>query len=138
MAVELFDYAESAADALELLQEFGSQIVLKRAVPGTGPAHNPGPPTWVTYSAFAAILPASKGTIEAFDNRLEGGTLIEEKLRFVLMATEITRTSEEGPATIEPQALDVLTFQGRDWTVLGQTPLNPAGVPVLYRMGVKR
>lgn len=137
-----FDYIESQKDADELLKEFGRGITISRQVPG--PPLNPkepwipGPPVTATYTASAVVLPASKGTIEAFDNRLENGTLIDERLRYVLMSPLMTRTSVAGPATIEPQSLDVLTFDGHDWTVLGCTPLNPAGVPVLFPMGVKR
>lgn len=133
-----FDYAKSAATAQRLLKKFGRQIEIKRSVPGNGPPHNPGPASWITYSATAATLPASKGTIEAFDNRLDGGTLIDERLRYVIMSPQMTRTSASGPETIEPKSTDVLTFDGHKWTVLGCTPLNPAGTPVLYPMGVKR
>jgi hypothetical protein len=133
-----FNYAKSAATAQRLLAKFGRSIVLKRNVAGTGPAHDPGAPTSIAYAVSAAVLPASKGTIEAFDNRLESGALVDEKLRYVLMSTKMLRTSEAGPDAIEPKSGDVLTFDGHDWTVLGCTPLNPAGTPVIYRMGVKR
>ncbi|MBK3745886.1 hypothetical protein G3A39_42820 [Paraburkholderia aspalathi] len=133
-----FNYAKSQATAQRLLTKFGREIIITRKLPGTGPPHNPADPTLITYQATAAILPASKGKIEAFDNRLEGGTLIDEKLRYVLMSPKLTRTSAAGPDTIEPQSLDVLTVDGHDWTVLGCTPLNPADVPVLFPMGVKR
>lgn len=133
-----FNYARSQATALRLLTKFGRSVTLKRSVPGNGPPHNPGEPTWISYSATAAVLPASKGTIEAFDNRLEGGSLIEERLRYVLMAPQMARSSGVGPDTIEPRSGDVLEFDGVAWTVLGCTPLNPAGTPVLYPMGVRR
>lgn len=133
-----FNYAKSQATADRLIAKFGREITIKRSVPGAGPAHNPGAHTWITYKAKAAVLPASKGTIEAFDNRIEGGTLIEEKLRYILMSAKLTRVSEEGPDTIEPKSTDVLSFDGGDWVVLGCTPLNPAGVPVYYPMGVRK
>lgn len=136
-----FDYIESQQDADELLKEFGRGITISRAMAGTSDPATPwipGEPTIAVYTVAAVVLPASKGTIEAFDNRLENGTLIDERLRYVLMSPLMTRTSVAGPATIEPQSLDVLTFDGHDWTVLGCTPLNPAGVPVLFPMGVKR
>lgn len=137
-----FNYAKSQATAQRLLARFGRSITLKRTIPGsTEPPYapwNPGPATQATYSVTAAVLPASKSTIEAFDNRLDGGTLIDEKLRYVVMSPQMTRTSDAGPASIEPKSLDVVTFDGSDWTVLGCTPLNPAGIPVLYPMGVKR
>lgn len=124
-----FNYAKSQATAERLLKKFGRPVTLKRQVPG-GPAWDPGVPTWQEYPAIAAVLPYAKGTIEAFDNRLEGGTLIEERLRYVLM-------SPVG-LPIEPKSGDRVNFDGHDWTVLGCTPLNPAGTPVLYPMGVKR
>lgn len=138
MAVEKFDYLEAQEDARELLEEFGREITISRAISGYGPAHNPGQSHVITGLATAVVLPASKGTIEAFDNRIEGGTLIDEKLRYVMMLPKIVKTSPFGPEAFEPQSLDVLTFDGYDWTVLGCTPLNPAGTPVLYSMGVKR
>lgn len=133
-----FNYAGSQATAQRLLARFGRDITISRRIPGSGPPQNPGPATLITYRATAVILPASKGTVEAFDNRLESGTLIDEKLRYVLMSPKLTRVTAEGSETIIPQSLDLLTFDGHDWTVLGCTPLNPAGVPVLFPMGVKR
>jgi hypothetical protein len=140
-----FDYARAQATADRLLAKFGSnkgdaprKIRIKRLIPGDGPSHNPGAPTAVEYEASAVVMPASKGTIEAFDNRYQGGSLIDEKLRYVMMSPFMTRISEEGPASIEPKSGDVLTFDSYDWTVIGSTPLSPAGVPVLFPMGVKR
>ncbi|PWJ80639.1 hypothetical protein C7441_112181 [Pseudaminobacter salicylatoxidans] len=135
-----FNYAKSQATAERLLKKFGRSLLISREFSEADPAKpwEPGVAYTATYLAFAAVLPASKGTIEAFDNRLEGGTLIDERLRYVLMSPVMTRTSTLGPDIIEPQSLDVLTFDGREWTVLGCTPLNPAGPAVLYPMGVKR
>jgi len=135
-----FNYAKSQATAQRLLAKFGRPITIRREVNEADPTKpwEPGETYTISYMATAAVLPASQGTIEAFDNRLEGGTLIDERLRYVLMSPVMTRTSEQGPDSIEPQSLDVLTFDGHDWVVLGCTPLNPAGTPVLYPMGVKR
>lgn len=137
-----FNYARAQQTALRLLQKFGRQIALKRSIAGsTEPpysAYNPGPATQASYTCTAASLPASKGTIEAFDNRLEGGTLIDENLRYVLMAPQIERTSETGDEAIVPKSGDVLEFDGSQWTILGNTPLNPAGTIILHQMGVRR
>ena len=141
MAVVPFDYLESQADADELLEEFGRTIHIRREAPG-----EPNPETpWVPvvpvatrYSALAVVLPASQGTIEAFDNRMEGGSLLEERLRYVLMSARMTRVSEVGATSIEPKSTDIVEFDGHSWRVLGCTPLAPAGVPVIYPMGVQR
>lgn len=135
-----FNYAKSVATAQRLLAKFGRSITISRDISDANPGKPwvPGETCTAVYSATAAVLPASKGTVEAFDNRLDGGTLIDERLRYVLMSPVMTRTSALGPDSIEPQSLDVLTFDGHAWTVLGCTPLNPAGTPVLFPMGVKR
>lgn len=135
-----FDYAKAARTAERLIGRFGRPqgVTLKRMVPGSGPDWNPGPPSWITYTCTAVILQASKGTIEAFDNRLERGSLIDEKLRYVVMSPQMVRTSATGPDHIEPKSTDILEFDGSTWTVLGCTPLNPAGTPVYYPMGVRR
>ncbi len=135
-----FNYAKSQATAERLLKKFGRQITIRREIIEANPDRpwEPGAVYTATYTATAAVLPASRGTVEAFDNRLENGSLIDERLRYVLMSPVMAKTSNLGPDVIEPQSLDVLTFDGHDWTVLGCTPLNPAGTPVLYPMGVKR
>lgn len=137
-----FNYARAQQTAKKLLTKFGRQITLKRSSPGSTlppySPYSPGPATQVSYTCTAACLPASKGTIEAFDNRLEGGTLIDENLRYVLMAPQIVRTSETGDDNVTPHSGDVLEFDGDKWTVLGNTPLNPAGTIVLHQMGVRR
>lgn len=81
------------------------------------------------------VLPASKGTIEAFDNRLVSGTLIEQNLRFLKIAAVGPNML---PLEFEPFAGDWTFFEGSRWRALGSTPINPAGVPLLYNVAVER
>lgn len=110
----------------------GREIGLARQTPGTGPSHNPGPGTWVEVSPspVGVVLPASKGTIQAFDNRVKSGELVDEKLRFVIIAAK--------GLPFEPKSGDRLTFDDADWIALGCTPLNPTGIPIYYGLGVRR
>lgn len=124
------DYAALAEDAAASIAEAGRAITVRRysrtvdKVTGTGT----GTPQEGTLTCL--VLPASQGTIQAFDNRLEGGTLVDEKLRFILAAAH--------GAPFEPQSNDELEFDGATWRILGCTPLNPAGTPLLYRIGAMR
>lgn len=125
-------YDSMADTALAKIQQFGREVQISRPTqsssdPVTGTVVNGAP---VTGTLKVLVLPASKGTIEAFDNRLQGGTLIDEKLRFILAAAK--------GAPFEPASLDELTFDGQTWQVLGCTPLSPAGTPLLYRIGAMR
>lgn len=124
-----FDYARSRATADRLIVRFGRAVPIKRAQPAGNP-WDPPLGALSVYEAKAAVLPASQGTIEAFDNRLEGGTLIEENLRFLLMSAEMKKVEGVGPDAIEPKSGDVVHFDGERWVVLGCTPMNPAGTAV--------
>jgi hypothetical protein len=82
----------------------------------------------VSFITTAAILPASSGTVEAFDNRLENGSLANREVRYVLAAAL--------GATFVPASLDEIEFDSEVWEVLGCTPLNPGGIDVTFGMGV--
>ena len=134
-----FDYQKSQRTAERLILKFGQPrvIQLARFIPASGPASNPTPQGHAApIDVNAVVLPASKGTIEAFDNRLEGGTLIDEKLRYVIISPLDPHTG----ATIapDPKSLDHLLFDGHKWVILGCTPLNPSGIPVYFPVGCKR
>lgn len=124
---------QDAQDALEMLEEAraeGDAAVLTFKRGGTG-TYNPetgeieGGET--TFTGTAVILPASQGTVQAFDVRFEGGTLIESRLRALLIAAH--------GMTHEPAPGDKVTFpDGKIGTLLGCTPLNPDGAnPIIYQ-----
>lgn len=124
-------YDEMADMALEMLAEFGRVIQLSRTVggdydPDTGTTGG----STESENATVVILPASNGTVQAFDIRYENGTLIEQNLRALTIAAK--------DLTWVPIAGDKATFDGSDWTFIGCTPVNPAGTPVVYKAAVKR
>ncbi|MDU4249007.1 hypothetical protein [Pseudomonas sp.] len=124
-------YDEMADMALEMLAEFGRVIQLSRVVGGDyDPDTGTSGGSTETQDATVVILPASNGTVQAFDIRFENGTLIEQNLRALTIAAK--------DLAWVPIAGDKATFDGSDWTFIGCTPVNPAGTPVVYKAAVKR
>lgn len=124
-------YDEMADMALEMLTEFGRVIQLSRVVGGDyDPDTGTSGGTTEAQDATVVILPASNGTVQAFDIRFENGTLIEQNLRALTISAK--------DLSWVPIAGDKATFDGSDWTFIGCTPVNPAGTPVVYKAAVKR
>lgn len=124
-------YDEMAEVALDEIRENGRQIVIRRyqtysnAVEATVERH-----LLASGALDVVVLPANKTKLGPFDNQGKGGTLIDDKLRYVLAAAK--------GAPFEPKENDELEFDGRLWSVIGCTPLNPAGnVPLLYYIGTR-
>lgn len=125
----MFDYAETAQTALELIREFGKQITL-RTVAG---AYDPASGVFTSANSDSTLdvvfIPASKGTIEAFDDRLKG-EYMRGNVRFLLAAAS--------SASAVPKPADVLIFDSETWSVMGVTPLKPAETAVIYKIGCTR
>ena len=125
-------YDSQIETASRLIREKGQAIPISRKTESsTDPVSGtvtPGAP--VSGEIAGVVLPASQGTIEAFDNRIEKGKLIDERLRFILAAAK--------GAPFEPKSGDELTFDGSTWTALGCTPLKPNGEAIIYNIGVIR
>lgn len=90
--------------------------------PETGTTGTP-----VNFNGIAVILQASQGTVQAFDVRFENGTLIESRLRALIIAAH--------GMTYEPAPGDKVTFpDGKIGVMLGCTPLNPDGAnPIVFQ-----
>lgn len=126
-------YQQMADTALRLITAKGrDDLVMKRK---TAASYDPDqdvevPGVDMSQPIKCVVLPASKGAIEAFDNRIEAGTLIEANLRQLKIAA--------AGLLFEPKAGDLVEFEGSRWTALGCTPINPAGIPLVYTVTVKR
>lgn len=127
-----FDYAAAQQTALELLTEFGQTVPLVRKSAGTFDPATGGltGQTDTTQNVVLASLPASGGTVQAFDDRLRQD-LIKGRLRFFIMSAIL---ADGSAVTFEPKAGDLLTFEGKKWELAGATPLNPAGTPVVFNI----
>jgi hypothetical protein len=77
-------------------------------------------------------LPASQGTIEAFDNRALSDPIRLQKFRFVMLAGK--------GLTFTPEANDLLQMADGLVRVLGSTPLNPDSnvEAILFNVGTTR
>jgi len=120
-------YAESATAALTLLEEFGKSLTLSRdgggtfdPVTGRYTAEDPDSTEPVT----GVILPLTK-----IDDNQYLEQLIQGKLRRIILAAE--------GMTLEPQAGDKVTDGSTTMEVIGSTPLNPAGTPLIHELNAR-
>ncbi len=125
-------YDRMSATALRLIAQFGQPVMLRDETPGgydpaTGMTTDP---VVLEQTVQAVVLPASKGTVEAFDNRFIDGTLIESNLR----ALKIPAKGMEWA----PKPGTLAVFQGETWTLLGVTGSAPAGTDLVYSATVRR
>lgn len=125
-------YSRLQDTADRILRDKGRALVLVREATAFDPATGVNTTTETTYDVVGAVLPASQGTIQAFDNRLQSGTLIDEKLRYIILSA---RDADGNQLAITPKSSDTMRFDGADWFVLGSTPVAPAGTPVYFKIG---
>lgn len=114
-------YAEAAAEALALLEEFGATITIERTTaqvidPVTFAETSPG--TSGDYTCNAVLRP--------FPSSLIDGTQIQTGDRELIM-----------DATTEPKMADVPVVSGRNWSIQNIVAINPAGTPIIYRVQVR-
>lgn len=132
LVVEVSPFYQRMVDtAYKLIGDKGQGITINRmgvATRGvtTGSFSESVSISWA--DAQAVILPASKGTIQAFDNRLDMSTLVGKQLRFALVSAK--------DAPFQPRSLDEVFIGGEKWLVLGCTPLSPTGADIIYKMGL--
>ena len=128
-----FDYTAIAEEARAILAEFGNPLVMNRftdnANPVTGESNRV---LAVSQTLIGAILPASQGTLEAFDVRfLSGDILASKDVRFCIFSAV--------GSTFVPAPMDEVEFDGSVWQVMGCTPLNVTGSdPVIFSVGFQR
>lgn len=120
-----FDYTKSVDNAATQIQKFGDEATLTKV---TGGSMDPATgllsgETSTDYTIYVVNLPASKGTVQAFDNRIRE-LYLQGKIRFFLAQAKDTPT---------PLAGDKLTFAGSTFRVLGATPFSPAGTAIIYK-----
>lgn len=124
-----FDYIDAQKTALELINEFGQLTKMIRLSsdydPVTGSNDNV---TSQITDAVVVSLPASGGTVQAFDNKFKED-LKKGKIRFFYVAAK--------GLTFQPEGGDLILFEDALWDIGGGTPLNPGGTPVLFTVGCR-
>lgn len=125
-------YDDMADLASEMLAEFGQQLTLKRTIAGE---YNPdigrdNPGIVESQPITAIVRPASQGTVQAFDQKYQAGTLIESNIRALKIATK--------GLLWPPAPGHIVILDGEEWKVIGVTPVSPAGTDLLYSASVMR
>jgi hypothetical protein len=124
-----FDYVAMQAVSTTLLAQFGSDYSFTRSVYAYNPATGETTSTSQNWVTKAVILAASKGTVEAFDDRFMSGTLIETNLRAMIIAYN---------SSFNPLPGDTVIAEGAQWNIVGVTPLSPAGTEILFKASIRK
>lgn len=127
-----FDYAAVREEAKAILDEFGGQMTVRRfADTSNAVAGTVSRVVSQEQTLTAVILPASQGTLEAFDVRFMSDLLDSTDVRFTIM-------SASGAAFTPAPKDEVEFWEDGKWQVMGCTPLNVNGTPVIFSVGLKR
>lgn len=123
-----FDYKKAQRTALDLINKFGQVVTLSK----TNSIYDPvtGQVSFTakdSTSATVVSLPASGANLQTFDDSFKED-LNKGKARLFYIAAK--------GLSFEPDAGQYFEFDGKIWELAGATPLNPAGTPVLYMVGV--
>ena len=114
-----FNYANTAATALRLLQRFGASATIKRTTAGTyDPSTGTSAETVTSLATTAAVFDYKQSYID--------GTLILQGDRYAILSNEN-----------EPKQGDHFTWQGEDFDVVNVKPLAPSGVKVIYEVQIR-
>lgn len=130
-------YEALAAKANALIREKGRPITFVRRGKAAAADLVSGTvdlPQLATTTLPAAVLPASGGTLEAFDVRFMKDIDAAIDVRFAVVSA---LDADGGAPAFEPRPGDEATFEGRTWQVMGNTPLNVDGTPVIYSIGFR-
>jgi hypothetical protein len=125
-------YDRMSATALSLIAKFGRELTMSRKISGS---YNPetglvDDDISEAQTIRAVVLPASKGTVEAFDSKFEAGTLIESNIRALKIAAD--------GLLWPPSPGNSITIDGEVWTMIGSTESSPGGTPMVYSASIKR
>ena len=116
-------YQNMADTAVNLLKQFGTQIVLNRT---TGEEFDP---------VAGRVTPGTteqlntNGVLTSFTKSTEtelGGNIVAGDMLLVLSAE------------VEPLPTDKLLLNGEPWTIVRILPVNPAGTPLSYKIQVRK
>jgi hypothetical protein len=129
-------YEDLASEASELIKEFGRPIVFRRTTGATVDplASTVTGGTVVETTLSGTVIPASAGTLEAFDVRFMSDVQAGTDVRFAIVSV---LDINGAPAAFQPGPGDEAIFAGRTWQLMGNTPLNVDGTPVIYSIGFK-
>lgn len=123
------NYTKNASSALALISKYGRKYPIARElstfdeITGKEVAK-----TTRGGEITAIVLPRYKGILfDSLDDSFREGLVIG-KSRVLLVAAK--------GAPFPPTPLDKINIGGDEWEVVGITELNPAGIPIIYTIGI--
>jgi hypothetical protein len=126
-------YDKTANVAQDMLRRKGQELPISRARSVSDPVTGATTPTTLNGTIFAVVLPGNTTGIQAIlgsgDNKVSKDDTVD-RVRYVIGAAK--------GAPFTPDIGDVLTFDGNDWRIFASTPISPAGVEIIHKMGVRR
>ena len=124
-----FNYQKAQQTALRLISQFGQSTKMVRVSgdydPVSGSNSNQ---SFEITDATAVTLPTTNGLGLSGDDKFNED-LKKHKIRGFYIAAK--------GLLFEPQPGDLIIFENKVWDIGGGTPLNPAGIPVLYTVGCR-
>lgn len=122
----MFDYAATAATALRLLGQFGAAVTVTRSTRTATSDEDDATAVTTTLSATLVSVPASGGTVEAFDDRVRD-LYVRGKMRFFVS------TPTGGASGTPVMEGDVVPWDGESYRVNGVTNVKPDGATLLVQ-----
>ena len=112
-------YAAQAASALALIAKKGGPVIIQRKVAGTyNPVTQAATESVTSHTFQAVVMPPGRGA-EFRTGSLAGKNAIELTL------------AQQGQS-IQPGPSDIVTWQGKDWTIFWSTTYDPAGDGAIF------
>jgi len=123
----MFDYADLAASATDLVEEFGAPIVLERSIGAEYDA-----------STSEVIDSRRKVTGTAVREEYELRDIDGDSIRFGDVKLIVSTRAADGTAMPEPRTDERVLFDTTWWTVIRSAPIKHATVAVAYQVQARR
>ena len=124
-----FDYISAQKTSDRLIKQFGFALPILKSTSTFDPVLGKNTITSIQVSTnFAVSLPATSASVSGYDNSFRE-EVKKGKIRFLyISAKELSFDLEAG---------DLVIFENKIWHIAGATPLNPAGIPLYFTVGIK-
>lgn len=125
-------YAQDAIDADAMLAEAGQQVTIARYAPTRNSSSGVVTKGAASLSGTVAAVevPVTASLMGTFGIALAPGALVAKTVRAFKVSALLA---------FQPAPKDEVTLaDGTVWPVIGCTPINPAGTPLIYTVGVAK
>lgn len=120
-------YGDKADLILRMLRKYGFSLLHKRTLSTVDPITQVASTTVQTQSLIGLVRPVTQESFYLFEDTGVDDSITRRGRVVIVAAKDIARVPDIG---------DHLEFDGESWRVRGRRVVNPAGTPLLYRLGV--